>query len=127
MASGFAVVDYLSIVRDLCDAEELKIKSSYSSSLKDTIEKLCSGKRCDIFEKCFQEVKESVARIRAKSSASKEQPHFRSMFLYLAQELPDLLKRMDMPSRYSDPILWQVIHIASYNRWEKICLMILQP
>ena len=68
MASGFAVVD----VRDLCDAEELKIKSSYSSSLKDTIEKLCSGERCDIFEKCFQEVKESVARIRAKSSASKE-------------------------------------------------------
>ena len=35
MASGFAVGDYLSIVRDLCDAEELKIKSSYSSSLKD--------------------------------------------------------------------------------------------
>ena len=45
MASGFAVGDYLSIVRDLCDAEELKIKSSYSSSLKDTIKKLCSGKR----------------------------------------------------------------------------------
>ena len=42
MASGFAVGDYLSIVRDLCYAEELKIKSSYSSSLKDTIEKLCS-------------------------------------------------------------------------------------
>ena len=83
--------------------EELKIKSNYSSSLKATIEKLRS-KRCKIFEKYFQEVKEGVARIRANSNASKEQPHFQSMFLYLAQELPDILK-----THYSDPpILWQV-------------------
>ena len=108
MASGYMVGDYISIVRDLCDAEELKIKSSYSSSVKGTIEKLCSGEWCDIFEKCFQEVKQGVARIGVKSSASKEQPHFQSMFLYLAQELPDVLKRMDMPKDYSDPILWQV-------------------
>ena len=93
MASGFAVSDYRSIVRDLWDAEELKIKSNYSSSLKATIEKLCS-ERSEIFEKYFQEVKEGVART-----------HFQSMFLYLAQELPDILK---MPNHYSDPIQWQV-------------------
>ena len=105
MASGFVVSDYRSIVRDLRDAEELKINSSYSSSLKATIEKLCS-ERCETFAKYFQEVEKGVARIRANSNAKKEQPHFRSMFLYLAEELPDILKRM--PSHYNDPILWQV-------------------
>ena len=34
---------------------------------------------------------------------SKEQRHFQSMFLYLPQELPDILKKM--PNHYSDPIL----------------------
>ena len=105
MASGFAVNDYRSVLRDLWDAEELKIKSVYSSSLKATVERLCS-ERCEVFEKHFQAVKEGVARIRANSDASEEQPHFRSMFLYLAQELPDILKKM--PNHYSDPILWQV-------------------
>ena len=47
MASGFVVSNY-SIVRDLRDAEELKINSSYGSSLKATIEKLCS-ERCETF------------------------------------------------------------------------------
>ena len=107
MASGFVVSDYRSIVRDLWDAEELKINSSYSSSLKTTIEKLCS-ERCETFEKYFEEVREGVARVRANCSARKEQPYFRSIFLYLAEELPDILKN-EMPSHYSDPILWQVL------------------
>ena len=106
MASGFVVSDYRSIVHDLWEAEELKINSSYSSSLKATTEKLCS-KRCETFEKYFEEVREGVARVRANCSARKEQPYFRSMFLYLAEELPDILKKM--PSHYSDPILWQVL------------------
>ena len=99
MASGFVVSDYRSIVRDLWEAEELKINSSYSSSLKATTEKL-SSERCETFEKYFEEV-------RANCNARKEQPYFRSMFPYLAEELPDILKKI--PSHYSDPILWQVL------------------
>ena len=49
MASGSVVSDCRSIVRDLWEAEELKINSSYSSSLKATTEKLCS-ERCETFE-----------------------------------------------------------------------------
>ena len=79
-------------MHDLWDAEELKINSSYSSSLKTTIEKLCS-KKCETFQKCFEEVREGVARVRANCNTRKEQPYFRSMFLYLAEELPDILKK----------------------------------
>ena len=60
MASGFVVSDYRSIVCYLWDAEELKINSRYSSSLKATIKKLCSN-RCEIYEKYIVEVKEAVA------------------------------------------------------------------
>ena len=105
MASGFVVNDYRSIVRDLRDAEELKINSSYSSLLKTTIEK-CS-ERCETFEKYFEEVRDHVARVRANCNVRKEQPYFRSMFLYLAEELPDILKKT--PSHDSDLILWQVL------------------
>ena len=92
MASAFVVSDYRSIVRDLWDAEELKINSSYNSSLKATTEKLCS-ERCETFEKYFEEVREGAARVRANCNARKEQPYFQSMFLYLAEELPDILKK----------------------------------
>ena len=106
MASGLVVSNYRSTVRDLWEAEELKINSSYSSSLKATTEKLCS-ERCETFEKYFEEVREGVTRVRADCNARKEQPYFRSMFPYLTEELPDILKKM--PSHYSDLILWQVL------------------
>ena len=93
-------------MHDLWDAEELKINSSYSSSLKTTIENLYS-KRCEIFEKYFEEVREGVARVRANCNARIKQPYFRSMFLYLGEEFLDILKKL--PSHYSDPILWQVL------------------
>ena len=40
-SSGFSDCDYISIVRDLWDSEELKIDSGYSSSLKATVKKIC--------------------------------------------------------------------------------------
>ena len=106
MASGFMVSDYRSVIRDLWEAEELKIKSKYSLLLKNTIERLCS-QRCEIIEEYFQIVKGGVKKIRKNSSEGEESPDFQSMFLYLAQDLPDMLKKM--PSEYSDPILWQVL------------------
>ena len=110
MASGFGFVvsDYRSIIRDLWDAEECKIKSKHSALLKNTIERLCS-ERCEIFEQYFQIVKEGVEKIRRNSSTEEEQlqPDFQKMFLYLAQDLPDILKKI--LNEYSDPILWQVL------------------
>ena len=54
-------------------------------------------------------VKEGVEKIRRNSCAEEEQlqPDFQKMFLYLAQDLPDILKKI--PNEYSDPILWQVL------------------
>ena len=102
MASGFVVSDYVSVLRDLLDSEELKISSSYSSSLKATIEKIVN-ERSEVFERCFLEVKEAVEKVR---TCGKEQPYFRGMFLYLAQELPKILQKL--PKDYNDPIVWQV-------------------
>ena len=70
MASGFVVSDYRSIQHNLWETKELKINSSYSLSLKATIEKLCS-KRCKTFEKYFEEIKKGVTRIRVNSNARK--------------------------------------------------------
>ena len=104
MVGGFvAGSDYISVVRDLWDSEELKIESEYISSLKATVEKICS-ERSEIFEQCFEEVKEGIERVRAINSVeSKEQPYFRGMYLYLAQELLGALEKL--PKWYNDPIL----------------------
>ena len=68
--------DYISVVCDLWDSEELKIESEYSSSLKATVEKICS-ERSEIFEQCFEEVKEGIERVRAINAIeSREQPYF---------------------------------------------------
>ena len=100
MACGFG--DYISIVCDLWDSEELKIKSNYSSTLKATAERICN-ERSKVFEKCFEEVKTGIER---QLRENKERPDFQSMYLYLVEVLPAILKKF--PNHYNDPILWQV-------------------
>ena len=90
-------------MRDLWDSEELKIDSDYSSSLKAMVEKICKEKN-DLFQRCFEEVKEDLAKARSDNPNSGD--YFQRMYLYLAQELPKVLKKL--PTPYDDPILWQV-------------------
>ena len=102
------LVDYKSVLRDICDSEELKIDSKYSHKIKETLQKLClDGDQR--FEKCYERVrKELEGVITASKDKNKEQPYFRGMFLYLAEKLPKVLKEFELPKDYDDPIIWQV-------------------
>ena len=104
MASRVAVSDCISTLRDLWDSEEFKINSDISSSLKATVDKICREGN-ELFEQCFEEVKEGLEKARANNSGV----FFQVMYMYLAQELPRVLEKL--PSPYNDPILWQVRHV----------------
>ena len=101
MTSGVAVSDCISILRDLWDSEEFKINSDVSSSLKTTLDKICSEGN-EMFVRYFEEVKLSVEKAKSNNSGA----FFQFMYMYLAQELPTVLEKL--PSPYNDPILWQV-------------------
>ena len=100
--------DYRSVLRDICDSEELKIDSKNSKKIKETLQQLCldgDGR----FEKCYERVRNELEGvITASKQKNKEQPYFREMFLYLAEKLPKTLKEFELPSDYNDPIIWQV-------------------
>ena len=74
-----------------------------SSSSKATVEKICKEKN-DLFQQCFKEVKEVLAKARSDNPDSSDD--IQRTYLHLAQELPKVLKKL--PTSYVDPILWQV-------------------
>ena len=47
-----AFFDYKSILRDICDSEELKVDSKYSKKTRETLQQLCLNGN-ERFEKCY--------------------------------------------------------------------------
>ena len=60
------VSDCISSLRDLWDSEEFKINSDISSSLKATVDKICREGN-EMFEQCFEEVKEGLEKARTNN------------------------------------------------------------
>ena len=78
------------------------------------MERTCN-ERSEVFEKCFEEVKTGIER---QLRENKEHPDFRSMYLYLVEVLPGILKKL--PNHYNDPILWQVFSAFSgCSEWQQ--------
>ena len=81
--------DFKVVLRDIYDSEEMKIDSTYTRTIRSTIEELCSTSQRDKqFEQQYLTVLEATERIIKKAKTDKkEEPFFREMFLYLAEDL----------------------------------------
>ena len=81
--------DFMVVLRDIYDSEEMKIDSTYTRTIRSTIEELCSTSQRDKqFKQQYLTVLEATERIINKAKTDKkEEPFFREMFLYLAEDL----------------------------------------
>ena len=90
--------------------------------IRSTIEELCSTSQWDKqFEQQYLKVLEATQRIIKKAKTDKkEEPFFREMFLYLAEDLQSTVAKL--PCNQKDPILWQVCHKYNADLYVHACM-----
>ena len=91
-------LDCKTVLRDIFDSEEFKIESKYFEKLKKTIQHICEDGDKE-FEKRYERVRKEVELVATSRVNKKEQPYFREMFLYMAEELPKVLEDLTRDQR----------------------------
>ena len=103
------VHQWKSLLRDIYDSEDLKIKGERSERIKNTIHRLCTEtietKDLESFIASFNEVERNVQGIKDACKQTK-QDLFQGLFQYQANCLS--LSTQCLPTDLKDPILWQV-------------------
>ena len=98
-----------SLLRDIYDSEDLKIKGERSKRIRNTIHRLCSEtiekEDLESFVVSFNKVQSNVQGIKDACKQT-EQDLFQRLFQYQANCLS--LVTQCLPTDLKDPILWQV-------------------
>lgn len=101
------------ILRDIYESEEMKIDSSRSTKLKETINVLCINGD-EEFDKLFAVVNKDIGKIRKENTGGNmADPLLVEMYRYQAEDLPERLKSVKLnkdSDSIRDPLLWQVCH-----------------
>jgi len=105
-------VKWKSVLRDLYDSEELRIKSNRSKVTRTLLDELCTARLDDpilcLFDKCYTIVETDIERLKKEAASTKEEkPYFKRMFHYQAKSLPTVIQVL--PDKLKDPVMWQVL------------------